>query len=131
MNKTLLKGRITRDIEVRYTSESNTAIAKFGLAVNRTFTKKGEEKQADFINCIAFGKTAEFINNYFSKGKEILIEGRIQTGSYDNQEGKKVYTTDVIVEQCEFCGSKGSTEKNTEDTESSFFPVESDDELPF
>lgn len=107
MNKALLIGRLVRDPEVRYSqSENSTAIARFTVAVDRKFKKQGEEQTADFISCIAFGKTAEFIEKYFSKGMKAVIEGRIQTGSYTNKDGHKVYTTDIAVENVEFCESK-------------------------
>lgn len=97
-------GRITKDLELKY-AQSGTAILGFTLAVNRKFNKEGEEKQTDFIMCKAFGKTAENISNYFGKGRLILVEGRIQTGSYD-KDGAKVYTTDIIVEAFDFTGEK-------------------------
>ena len=106
MNKALLSGRLTRDPEVRYTTgEKPTAVARFTLAVDRRVKKEGEQ-EADFINCVAFGKTAEFIEKYFSKGMKVAVEGRIQTGSYTNKDGQKVYTTDIAVENVEFCESK-------------------------
>ena len=106
MNKVILIGRFTRDPEVRYT-DGGSSVAKFSLAVDRRFKQDGGQT-ADFINCVAFGKTAEFIEKYFRQGMKIVVEGRIQTGSYTNKEGVKVYTTDVVVEQVEFAESKGS-----------------------
>lgn len=106
MNKILLVGRFTRDPEVRYT-DGGLSIARFGLAVDRKFKKEGDAQTADFPNCIAFGKTAEFIEKYFHQGQRIGLEGRLQTGSYTNKDGQKVYTTDVVVENCEFVESKG------------------------
>ena len=100
MNKIILIGRLTRDVEM-YNSENNKAVARYTLAVNRPFRKNGEQ-QADFLPCIAFGKTAELAGQYLSKGVRVAIEGRVQTGSYTNQEGQKVYTTDVVVERQEF-----------------------------
>lgn len=109
MNKVVLMGRLTADPEVRYSQgEKATAIARFSLAVNRRFVKDGEQS-ADFINCVAFGKTGEFMEKYFRKGNRIALSGRIQTGSYTNKDGNKVYTTDIMVEEVEFCESKGST----------------------
>ena len=109
MNKVVLMGRLTADPEVRYSQgEKATAIARFSLAVNRRFAKDGEQS-ADFINCVAFGKTGEFVEKYFRKGNRIALSGRIQTGSYTNKDGNKVYTTDIMVEEVEFCESKGST----------------------
>ena len=106
MNKAIEIGRLTRDPDVRYT-DGGTSIARFTLAVDRRFKKPGEQ-EADFISCIAFGKTAEFIEKYFHQGSKIVVEGRIQTGSYTNKDGQKVYTTDVVVENVEFGESKGS-----------------------
>jgi len=106
MNKVILIGRFTRDPEVRYT-DSGTSIARFNLAVDRRFKQEGGQT-ADFIGCIAFGKTAEFIEKYFRQGNKIVVEGRIQTGSYTNKDGQKVYTTDVVTENAEFAESKSS-----------------------
>ena len=109
MNKVILMGRLARDPDVRYSSgEEPMAIARFTLAVNRRFAKKDGEQTADFIGCVAFGKSAEFIEKYFRQGMRITICGRIQTGSYINQEGHKVYTTNVVVEEQEFAESKKS-----------------------
>lgn len=107
MNAVQLVGRFTRDPDVRYT-ESGLSIARFTIAVDRRFKKEGEQA-ADFINCVSFGKTAEFIEKYFGKGMRIGVTGRIQTGSYTNKDGAKVYTTDVIVEAAEFVESKSNT----------------------
>ena len=107
MNKFIGIGRLVRDPEVRYSQgENSTAVARFTIAVDRKFKKQGDEQTADFISCIAFGKTAEFIEKYFSKGMKVAVEGRIQTGSYTNKDGQKVYTTDIAVENVEFCESK-------------------------
>ena len=109
MNKVVLMGRLTADPEVRYSQgEKATAIARFSVAVNRRFKRDGEP-DADFINCVAFGKTGEFMEKYFRKGNRIALSGRIQTGSYINKDGNKVYTTDIMVEEVEFCESKNST----------------------
>lgn len=106
MNKTVLMGRLTRDPEVRYSAGENTmAIARFTLAVNRRFRRDGEQN-ADFISCVAFGKTAEFIEKYITQGRQICISGRIQTGSYTNRDGQKVYTTEVVVEEVDFADSR-------------------------
>lgn len=107
MNKALLIGRFTRDPEVRYT-DGGTTIARFTLAVDRRFKQEGGQ-QADFISCISFGKTAEFIEKYFKQGMKIGLEGRIQTGSYTNKDGVKVYTTDIVAENVEFVESRNST----------------------
>ena len=111
MNKVELVGRLTRDPEVRYTQGENaSAIARFTIAVNRRFKNDDGNYDADFINCVAFGKSAEFIEKYFGKGMAIGITGRIQTGSYTNKDGVKVYTTDVIVEESEFVESKNNSD---------------------
>ena len=113
MNKVILMGRLTRDPEVRYSQgENQTAIARYSLAVNRRFKREGDP-EADFINCVAFGKQAEFAEKYLKKGTKMTITGRIQTGSYTNKEGVKVYTTDVIVEEQEFAESKAASENHT------------------
>lgn len=113
MNKVVLMGRLTRDPEVRYTAGENLAIARYVLAVDRRF-KKENEATADFISCAAFGKLGEFAEKYFKKGTKIAISGRIQTGSYTNDRGDKVYTTDVVVEEQEFAESKSSGTKTGE-----------------
>ena len=106
MNKVILMGRLTRDPEVRYTAgEEAKAIARYTLAVDRRFKREGEVT-ADFISCVAFGRQAEFAEKYFRQGIKILVTGRIQTGSYTNKEGRKVYTTDVVVEEQEFAEGK-------------------------
>ena len=110
MNKVILMGRITRDAEIRYTQgEKSTAIARFSLAVDRRFKRDNDEQNADFISCIAFGKIAEFLEKFGRKGTKFVVEGRIQTGSYSNKDGQKVYTTDVVVENIEFAESKNSS----------------------
>lgn len=112
MNNVVLCGRIVRDPEVRYSQgDKPMAIAKYTLAVDRKFKKQGEQT-ADFINCLSFGKTAEFAERYFRQGIKIIIRGRIQTGSYTNRDGQKVYTTDVVVEEQEFAEKKSSTDSN-------------------
>lgn len=112
MNKVILMGRLTRDPEVRYSQgESSLAIARFTLAVDRRFKRDGEAS-ADFISCVAFGKQAEFIERYLHQGTKIVADGRIQTGSYTNKDGQKVYTTDIVVESCEFAESKNSASQD-------------------
>ena len=106
MNKVLLIGRLTRDPEVRY-SQNDTTIARYTLAVDRM--TRNTEQSADFIRCVAFAKTAEFAQTYFYKGIKIAVSGRIQTGSYTDQEGKTVYTTDIVVENQEFCESRSAS----------------------
>ena len=112
MNKVILMGRLTRDPEIRYSQgERSTAVARYSLAVNRTFKRDGEP-DADFINCVAFGRQAEFAEKYFHKGIRIVITGRIQTGSYTNKDGVRVYTTDIIVEEQEFAESKAASDQS-------------------
>lgn len=113
MNKVILMGRLTRDPEVRYSSgETATAVARFTLAVDRRFARRDGEQTADFIGCVAFGRNAEFIEKYFRQGMRVTICGRIQTGSYTNRDGQKVYTTDVVVEEQEFAESKAASDAN-------------------
>ena len=110
MNKVILMGRLTRDPEVRYSQgEQATAIARYTLAVDRRFKRDGDQT-ADFIGCVAFGKLGEFAEKYLRKGTKVVVTGRIQTGSYTNREGQKVYTTEVVVEDQEFAESKASSD---------------------
>ena len=110
MNKVILMGRLTRDAESRYSQgESSTAIARFSLAVDRRFRRDNDEQTADFINCVAFGRTAEFLERFGRKGTKFVLEGRIQTGSYTNKDGQRVYTTDVVAENVEFAESKNNS----------------------
>jgi len=112
MNKVVLMGRLTRDPDVRYSQgEKPLAIARFVLAVDRRFKRDGEPT-ADFINCLVFGKLAEIAEKYFRQGMRITVSGRIQTGSYTNKDGVKVYTTEVVIEEQEFAESKKSSENN-------------------
>lgn len=142
MNKVVLTGRLTKDPEVRYTTgENSTAIATFTLAVNRRFARRDDPNAvtADFIRCQAFGKTAEFVEKYFHKGQKADLDGRIQTGQYQNRDGQTVYTTDVIIENIEFgesknaAGSGGSPTTSTANNDQSFIniPDDVDSELPF
>ena len=112
MNKVILMGRLTRDPEVRYSQGENAmAIARYSLAVDRRGSKRdsgSNEQTADFINSVAFGKSGEFAEKYLHKGMKICVSGRIQTGSYTNKEGQKVYTTEVVVDDQEFCESKNA-----------------------
>ena len=113
MNKVQLVGRLTRDPEIRYSQGENaTATARFSVAVNRRFKNAEGNYDADFINCVAFGKSAEFVEKYFKKGMAIGLTGRIQTGSYTNKDGQKVYTTEVVVENSEFAESKSTAAAN-------------------
>ena len=134
MNQVILIGRLTKDPEIRYVN-SGTTIAKFSVAVDRRFAKEGEQS-TDFISCVAFAKTAEFMEKYFHKGNKIALVGRIQTGSYKNKDGATVYTTDVIVENVEFVESKNSSGGNTAPAPTSTdgfmnIPDGIDEELPF
>lgn len=135
MNKVILLGRLTKDVEVRYTQNSNTLVSSFTLAVNRRFTKQGEERQADFINIVAWSKLGEFISKYFKKGQQVAIVGRIQTRNYEDDNGQKHYITEVIAEEAYFAESKkegDSSNNNVSIPESNEFGVISnDDELPF
>lgn len=128
MNKVILMGRLTKDPEVRYTQATNTMVTSFTLAVNRRFVKQGEERQADFINIVAWNKTAEFVSKYFSKGQQVGVIGRIQTRNYDNEEGIKHYVTEVIAEEVYFAGEK--KEKAQNDTTDDF-EITNSDGLPF
>lgn len=145
MNKWIGIGRLTRDPEVRYSQgEKQTAVARYSLAVDRRFKRDGEP-DADFINCVVFGKSAEFAEKYFHKGTKIAVIGHLQTGSYTNKDGQKVYTTDVVVEEQEFAESKGSGSGGSDNSESSrpepslaeandgfmSIPTDLDEELPF
>lgn len=139
MNKVILMGRLTRDPEVRYSQGENpTAIARYTLAVDRRFNRT-EDNNADFINIVAFGKAGEFAEKYLNKGTKVVVTGRIQTGSYTNKDGQKVYTTDVIAEDQEFAESKnasssGNTNRTEEPAQGTDFMSIPDDiveELPF
>lgn len=140
MNKVILMGRLTKDPEIRYTQSVNPiAVARYGLAVRRQYTKEGQP-DVDFINIVAFAKAGEFAEKYFQKGQMVSVVGRLQTGSYENKEGVKVYTTDVIVEEQHFAESKTSFEgnargKQSEPVQQGFQPINErlgeDEDLPF
>lgn len=134
MNKVIIMGRLVRDPEVHYTQGNEpTAIARYTLAVDRRVKREGEQS-ADFIGVVAFGKAAEFIEKYCHKGVKLLVTGRIQTGSYTNKDGNKVYTTDVIAEDQEFCESKKTTEADAPKTDADGFmnvPESDMEDLPF
>ena len=115
MNKVFLVGRLTRDPELRY-GASNNAVMRTSIAVDRQFTNQNGEREADFINIVAFGNRAETMKKYLTKGSQIAVSGRIQTGSYDGTDGKRVYTTDVIIDEFQFLDSKGT---RTQDMETS------------
>ncbi len=126
MNKVILMGRLTRDPEVRYSQGENaTAVARYTLAVDRRFSRNNDEQTADFINCVAFGRSGEFAEKYLHKGTKIAVTGRIQTGSYTNKDGVRVYTTDVVVEDQEFAESKNASAAN-----SGYAPAERNDSPP-
>lgn len=112
MNKVILLGRLTKDVDVKYTQTTNIMIASFSLAVNRRFIKQGEERQADFFNVTAFGKTGEFCSKYFSKGQQVAIIGRLQTRNWQDDQGQKHYATDVIAEEVYFADSKRQQNEN-------------------
>ena len=113
MNKVILMGRLTRDPEIRYSQgENSSAVARYTLAVERRFKRQGEQ-DADFIGCVSFGKTAEFIEKYLHQGTKVVVCGRIQTGSYTNKEGQRVYTTDVVAEEVEFAESKAASAEHS------------------
>ena len=141
MNKVILMGRLTRDPEVRYTQTNNTLVASFSLAVNRRFVRQGEERQADFINIVAWSKLGEFCSKYFKKGQQVGIIGRIQTRTWDDDNGVKHYVTEGIAEEAYFADSKKDGESSSNSFENTFgttvsnatpeFTVPSDDDLPF
>ena len=144
MNKVILMGRLTRDPEVRYSQGENAmAVARYALAVDRKYNRNNDEQSADFINCVTFGRNGEFAEKYLRKGIKIVVTGRIQTGSYTNKDGVKVYTTDVVVEEQEFAESKNNSSNNagsSSDSTPSYdsagdgfmnIPDGIDEELPF
>lgn len=139
MNKVILMGRLTRDPEVRYSQgEQATAIARYTVAVDRRFRRDGDSQSADFIGCVAFGRQAEFAEKYLRKGTKIALTGRIQTGSYTNRDGQKVYTTDVVVEEQEFAESKAAGQNTQQNPapmarEDGFMEIPDglEEELPF
>lgn len=126
-NKVFLMGRITKDVDVR--GDGNNMVARYSLAVDRRFKNKDGEYDTDFINVVAFGKSAEFAEKYFAKGMKVVITGRIQTGSYTNKDGQKVYTTDVVAEDQEFAESKKSSGGETESSGKKTKEVSSDDDF--
>ncbi len=115
MNKVFLIGRLTRDPELRYTG-SNVAVASFSLAVNRNYTNQAGEREADFINIVVWRKQAENVKNYLSQGSQVAIDGRIQTRSYDGEDGKKKYVTEVVADNVEFLGTKSSNQNSQAST---------------
>ena len=138
MNKVILMGRLTKDPEVRYTQTNNTLVANFNLAVNRRFVKQGEERQADFITIIAWNKLGEFCSKYFKKGQQVGIIGRIQTRSWEDEQGQKHYATEVIAEEAYFADSKKDDNSSSQFGNYSFeptgegdFEITDNDDLPF
>lgn len=140
MNKVILMGRLTRDPEIRYANnENNTCIANYTLAVDRRFKRQGDEQTADFIRCVAMGKGGEFAEKYLHQGTKIVVEGRIQTGSYTNKDGQKIFTTEVWVESQEFAengnqNASAPTRPNVAQNDSDGFmniPDAIEEELPF
>lgn len=131
MNKAILMGRLTRDPETRYTQTNNVQVTSFTLAVNRRFSKEGEQ-QADFINIVSWNKTAEFVSKYFRKGQQVGVIGRIQTRNYDDDQGQKHYVTEVIAEEVYFADSK-KEENQITSTQNEFGQgqIQNDDDLPF
>lgn len=132
MNKAILMGRLTRDPELSYTKHQNTAVTKFSIAVDRKFKREGSPT-ADFFNCIAWGKSAEFVKNYFQKGKMIAIDGRIENRSWNDEQGNKKYATDIQVDSVFFAGSKSDDGGQSQSQPSGGFNTidDDDDELPF
>ena len=145
MNKVILMGRLTRDPETRYTQTNNTVVASFSLAVNRRFVRQGEERQADFINIVAWSKLGEFCSKYFKKGQQVGVIRRLQTRTWDDDKGVKHYVTEVIAEEAYFADSKRDGEASTGSFENTFgtafgggapaggsdFDVSASDDLPF
>ena len=140
MNKVILMGRLTRDPEVRYTQTNNTLVCNYSLAVNRRFARQGEERQADFFNIVAWGKTGEFCSKYFKKGQQVGVIGRLQTRSWDDDSGQKHYATEVVAEEVYFADSRrdGEGSSSVVDTfgedlaQNADFQVNAtDDDLPF
>ncbi len=142
MNKVILMGRLTRDPEVRYTQTNNTLVASFSLAVNRRFARQGEERQADFVNIVAWSKLGEFCSKYFKKGQQVAVIGRLQTRTWDDDQGVKHYVTEVVAEEAYFAEGRRDTEVNNSSFENTFgnaqpgsmgadFEISSNDDLPF
>lgn len=138
MNKVILMGRLTKDPELRYTNVNNTPVCSFTLAIDRRFSRQGEEKQADFVPVVVWSKLAEFCSKYFTKGRQVAIVGRIQTRTWDDNEGKKHYVTEVVAEEAYFADSKKSDDaparpldNNGMQPSDGFYPLDDDDELPF
>lgn len=138
MNKAILMGRLTKDPELRYTTNNNTAVCSFTLAVDRRFARQGEERQADFIPIVAWRNQAEFCAKYFTKGLKVVVVGSIQTRSWDDNEGKKHFTTEVIADEVYFAESKKNEGMPSKpaggtgaDQSDGFYQLDDEDELPF
>ena len=136
MNKFQFLGRLTKDPEVRYTANTNSQVTVFPLAVNRRFASQNGERQTDFFNLTAFGKTAEFCSKYYKKGQQVLVEGRIQNRNWEDQNGQKRYATDFVVEQAYFAdsrrdGAEGGFEMPSVSDASDFITVDDSEDLPF
>ena len=143
MNKVILMGRLTRDPETRYTQTNNTMVASFSIAVNRRFVRQGEERQADFVNIVAWSKLGEFCSKYFKKGQQVGVIGRLQTRTWDDDKGVKHYVTEVVAEEAYFADTKRDGEAGTSNSiENTFvntapgnmgndFEMSSNDDLPF
>lgn len=140
LNRVILMGRLTRGPELRYTA-SNIPVCSFTIAVDRNFVRQGEQRQADFIQVVAWRNTAEFVSKYYTKGMQVVVSGRLQTRTWDDQEGKRHYVTEVVVDETYFADSKrdsnninkfdaGFGDENTQDIEG-FMPIDADDDLPF
>lgn len=131
LNRAILMGRLTKDIEIK-TTTGGTTIGRTTLAIDRRFQRQGEERKADFINILCFGKTAEFAQKYFGKGNTMCVVGSIQTRSWDGQDGKKNYATEVIADEVNFCGEKRTDSNQNQGTDNSgFMPADDDTDLPF
>lgn len=138
LNKVILMGRLTKDPETRYTSTNNTLVCSFTLAVDRRFSRQGEERQADFVPIIAWSKLGEFCSKYFSKGRQVVVCGRLQTRTWDDNDNKRHYVTEVVADEAYFADSKrgesgevkaqGNAESDQNDN---LFTVVNDDDLPF
>ena len=134
MNKILLKGRLTADPEMKTINDGANFVTKFSIAVNRKYVKEGEERTADFFNCACFGKTAEFVQKYFFKGQEMLLEGRLQNRSWEKEDGTKAYITEIVASECEFLDTKktGDNTEIKEEPKAELTPIDDNgDDLPF
>ena len=137
MNKVILMGRLTRDPEVRYTQTSNTLVASFSLAVNRRFVRQGEERQADFINIVAWGSSADFVARYFGKGDMIAVEGRLKIRNWTDENGANRKTAEIEADRLHFCGGKSNRDEpehvdhDTGRGDDDFREIPDDEDMPF